>query len=116
MYSNKASFASIRSVAAASITGSYTALGAVLAQPAVGIIVTNLTDGQVLVSIDGTNDHLVFGVSAVPVFVPISSLIPNKAAGDQFVLPASTQFYVKDGPTASTTGSFYLQVVQATRV
>jgi hypothetical protein len=109
-YSTKAQFSTIRSAAVASIGAAYATIGSALTERAVILSFKNATNGDVFVSTDGTNNHLFFPANSFSVF-DVKTNSP-KFAGD-LMFPVGTQFYVKDGPTAATTGTFYIEIVDA---
>ena|SRR3972149_2311042 len=107
-YTNRASFATIRSATAAAIGAGYTTLGVSLTEPAVILSFLNNTNGDVFVSTDGTTDHLILPAATYQIF-DIRTNAPNLS---NLLFRAGTQFSVKDGPTVATSGTFYLQVVE----
>lgn len=110
-YNSRAKWDTIRSATAAAITGSYGTIGAVLSTPAVVVCFKNATNGEVLVSIDGTNDHIYMAANSFTIY----DVRTNAPEGDNYSFREGTQFYVKDGTTASTTGTFYLEVLSLTK-
>lgn len=108
MYSNRAQFDTIRSVAAGSITGSFVALGPALASPGVAFNCLNQTNGDVQVSFDGTNTHLTLPANSYQVW----DVRTNSPALNEYVLAGGTQFYVKQGTTSPSTGTFYVEVLK----
>lgn len=97
----------LRSMAFGSITNSYQAFGSVLAHPVRMFRLINPSNGDLLFSLDGTNDHF---------FIPSTSFVlydltANRAqVGPTFVLPKGTQFYIKYS-TAPTTKAAYLECI-----
>lgn len=87
-----ARFEAVRSIAAGSLTGAYQAVGSATSNPVRLVFVSNATQGDIMVSIDGTND-------AYPVLAGTSVLLDIQAnikeKDDNYVLPAGTTFYVK---------------------
>jgi hypothetical protein len=107
MYSNRAQFETIRSVAAGSVTASYVALGGPLLSQCVAFSLVNETNGDVQVSFDGTNTNL----TAPPNSYAVWDVRTNSPALNEYVLAGGTQFYVKQGTTVPTTGNFYVEVM-----
>jgi hypothetical protein len=106
----KAQLEVLRSLAFGSISGSYAAVGAPLANPCRLICITNNTDGDMLFSIDGTNDHLFVGAGSFKLFdVQTNSRPVNE---DEYVFRVGTQFYVKES-TSPTTGDVYIEALYA---
>lgn len=101
----------LRSLANGSITGSYVAVGGPLTHNWRMFRLINDTDGDMFVSVDGTNNNY---------FVPANSFVLYDLAcngasvmqTDVFVLAIGTQFYVKYS-TAPTVKSFYIEGVYA---
>lgn len=108
VYKNIASFATLKTTTPASIGATYAAVGSVLANPAVVVTFINNTNGDVLVSTDATNDMLSMSASTFRVF----DLTANSPQPTTYVFPKGTQFYIKDGTTPSTTGSFNIEILQ----
>lgn len=110
VYKNTASFAPLKNTTSASIGATYAAVGTILANPAVVLTFINNTNGDVLVSTDGTNDMLSLSASTFRVF----DITTNGPSPTTYVFPKGTQFYVKDGTTPSTTGNFSIEILQVT--
>lgn len=101
----RVSIENLRSVANASITNSYLALGTPLSFPSRIVAFTNTTDADMLISNDGTNDKLIVPKGTAKLY----DLTTNKRASDEdFSFAAKTQFYVKY-VTAPSSGSIYLE-------
>lgn len=102
-----AKFDTLRTLAFGSISGSYAAVGVVLVNPANAFRLINNTNGDMLFSVDGTNDNF---------FVPASSFVlydiaANKSyPSNNLQVAAQTQFYVKQS-TAPTSGAIYIEIV-----
>ena len=111
-YSNKAFFDTLRSTTPASIGAAYATFGSVLTYATLIVCFKNYTNGDVYVSTDGTNDHLLIPANSYTVY----DLRTNAPFNLEYAFAIGTQFYVKDGPTAPTTGTFVLEtlVVRAT--
>lgn len=107
---NQAKFEVLKSTT--SIGASYATIGTPLSAPAVLLTFKNATDGDVLVSTDGTNDMLALPANSFNVF----DVRTNATINTDLVFAEGTQFYVKDGTTPSTTGTFYIEAVIITQV
>lgn len=104
-YSNKAIFEELRS---GTIFGAaYAAFGSPYTNRVVVVTFKNNTDGDVVVSTDGVTDHKYFPAGSYEV-VDVRTNAPNDT---DLSLPIGLQFYVKDGVTPSTTGTFYIEAV-----
>ena len=99
-----ATFDLLRNVAFGSITSGYVALGTPLGHLTRLIILTNNTDKDVLVSIDGVNDYL-YLVAGTFKLLDVST---NRETACNFYLPLNTQFYVKYA-SAPSKGNFFIE-------
>lgn len=107
-------FDTLRSKAFGAITGSYTTLGSALTQNWRVMRICNNTDGDLLISSDGTNDKI-FVPAYGFVLYDLATNAENVKNSDWFVLSIGTQFYVKYS-TAPTVGSVYLEGIYSTGV
>lgn len=110
MFKNTAKFDSLRSLGVASIGASYAALGNVLPSEAVILTFKNQTNGDVLVSTDGTNNMLIFPANSFGVY----DIRTNAPEMTNLMFAKGTQFYVKDGTTAASSGTFFMEVIIVT--
>lgn len=110
MFSYQAKFDTLRSAAHTSIGASYATIGSALPSEAVILTFKNQTNGDVLVSTDGTNDMLTLPANSFNVY-DIRANAPNNS---DFLFRKGTQFYVKDGTTAAASGTFYIEAVIVT--
>lgn len=104
---DRAEFDTIRSSGFAAIGAAYATIGTPLTERAVVLSFKNNTNGDVFVSDDGVNDKLFLPANSFTIF-DIRTNAPNYT---NLVFPIGTQFYVKDGPTATTAGTFYIEVL-----
>lgn len=109
---NQASFEILKSTTPASIGASYAAVGSPLSSPAVVVTFKNHTNGDVLISTDGTNDMLALAANSFNVY----DIRTNAPVNCDLEFAQGTQFYIKDGTTPSTTGAFYIEAVIITQV
>ena len=93
----------LRSLAAASIIGTYSAIGAAFLHPIRVFMLQNLTDEDVLFSFDGTNDHMILPSNGF-ILVDVTS---NSAISQGFFVAKGTVIYAKQSGVP-TTGSVYL--------
>ena len=110
MFKNTAKFDTLRSAAVASIGASYATIGSVLPSEAVVLTFKNQTNGDVLVSTDGTNNMLVFPANSYGVY----DIRTNAPSVTDLMFAKGTQFYVKDGTTAASLGTFFIEAVIVT--
>lgn len=107
-YSNSVVFEAIRSKAAAP-GATYVVCGAAYTNRIVELAFINNTNGDFVVSDDAS-------VSAGKFYLPAGSyrvidIRANAANLTDLTGPINLQFYVKDGTTASTTGTFYIEAI-----
>jgi hypothetical protein len=106
MGSNIVRFDAVRSVAFGSITASYTALGTTFGHAMRVLHFINNTDGDVMISFDGTTDN-------VPVIAPgfsLYDLTSDQDSNEMFRYEVGTQLYIKY-LTAPTKGTFYVVAI-----
>lgn len=93
----------VRSLAFGGISGTYAVVGTPLANPARIVIFQNFTDGDLMISFDGVNDHL-----PVPNKGEVKlDVTTNKTNIQGFYISQHTQFWVKQ-ISAPTVGSLYI--------
>lgn len=109
---NQASFETLKSLAHTSIGASYAAIGTPLSSPAVVVTFKNQTNGDVLVSTDGTLDKLVLPANSFTIY----DIRTNAPVNSNFMFAQGTQFYIKDGTSAPSSGTFYIEAVIITQV
>lgn len=93
----------LRSLAAASVVVGYTAIGDPLVYPMRIMLVQNLTDAQVVFSLDGVNDHFTLPAGG---FI-LLDLQANNIVKEGWNIAAQTTFYVKRVATP-TAGNVYV--------
>lgn len=98
-------FDALRSLGFVEIAAGYTIVGTVFEHPIRLLLMQNYTDGDVSISFDGVNDHMVLsnGAQVVLDFASDASSVAgiwSLAIGDGV--------YVKQLGAAPTTGSFYV--------
>lgn len=107
-------FDAIRSKASGSITNSYTVLGSALTRNWRITRIINDTDGDVMISADGTTDNLYLPAGSFVLYDFATNAVSVNES-DWFVMQINTQFYVKY-TSAPTTGSVYIEGVYSTGV
>jgi hypothetical protein len=112
MSAKKVYFDTLRSLASASISASYAAVGTPLTVEPRIMCITNKTQGDMIFSIDSSNasGNLFVAAGSFKLFDLTANLVPGK--DDNFVIAKGTQFYVKQ-VTAPTSGSVYLEFIYA---
>ena len=97
----------LRSLIYTSMGASYVAVGTKFLHPIRLVGITNGTNGALLLSTDGSTDHLFIPAGGYKLF----DLTVNRNLTDpQFVLPTGTQFYVKLSGAPSS-GSVYIEAL-----
>lgn len=106
-----AHFDTLRSLAFGGISGTYAALGSALTTNTRIFKLTNGTDGDLFVTLNGTNDHIFLPAGSFSLY-DLSTNSPPINVTDNLVLAIGTQFSVKQS-TAPTSGSVYLEAISA---
>lgn len=107
-------FDPIRSKVFGSITNAYTTLGTPLTKNWRMFRIINNTDGDMLISADGTTDNLIVPAKSY-VLYDLATNAQNVQDTDWFVMQIGTQFYVKYN-TAPTSGAVWLEGIYSTGV
>jgi len=110
MASNRAYLEPLRSLAFGGISASYAPVGDPFDNPIRLICFTNNTQGDMIFSIDGVNDHLFIKSGSFKLFDITTNHRP--AHQDDFVFAIGTRFFVKQS-TAPVSGSVYIEVMYA---
>lgn len=105
-------FEPLRSALFSSITTSYTPIGSGFSNPNRLLKVTNLTDGNLLISFDGVNDHDIVAASGFFLYDFCSNKSSTSGLLEQ---PLGTVVYVKSTGSAPTQGSVYVTVIYASQ-
>lgn len=92
----------VRTLAFGSVSGTYTGVGTVLANPCRIMFVQNLTDATLMFSLDGVNDHFPLPANGFLVL----DIASNQSLGQGFFMSTGQRLYVKTVGTPST-GSVY---------
>jgi hypothetical protein len=101
----------IRTKASGAITGSYTTLGGPTTHLWRMFRFTNTTDGDLLISFDGTTDNLIVPAGSFVLYDVCTNAAPSNL-NDNLLVGIGTQIYVKYN-TAPTTGSVWLEGLYA---
>jgi hypothetical protein len=104
-------FDPIRTLAFGGISGSYAAIGTPLATNWRLFKITNNTDGDLLISADGTTDNLFVPKMSFTLY-DLSTNGQPASQTDDFVMQIGTQFYAKQS-TAPTAGALWIEGVYA---
>jgi hypothetical protein len=111
LYKNAATFDTLRSASSAAIGANYAAVGSALPSPAVVLTFKNATNGDVYISTNGVDNMLYLPANSFNVF----DVRTNSPTYNDLMFKEGTVFYAKDGPTASTLGTFYIEAVIVVR-
>ena len=111
MTSNRATFDNIRSIALGSITNAYQALATAGGQkpflhPVRILHFVNNTNGDMMVSFDGVNDHVIITANTGVIY----DITSDEDYPESLRMSANTTVYVKyiSAPTTPADGAFYL--------
>jgi hypothetical protein len=109
MYSNavRARFDGLRSIPFGSISGTYALIDSPLNFPCRIIKLVNTTDGEVLISVNGIDDHDVIPAGG---FVLYDATANRSDMGGVFLFAEGDRFYVKSD-AALTSGTVYLTTI-----
>ena len=106
----KAAFLPAASGSHTVVTGSYAVLGDAFTQPVVMFHIASSLNQAILLSFDGTNDHILVPARTLATF----DLSSNKRPETRLELPIGTQIYIKQGPdTGATSGDIYITLIYA---
>jgi len=98
IFARRIKFEPLRSLSYADITTSYVAVGSATENPAHVAYISNITNGSLLFSFDGMNNHLIIPANGY-FLLDIST---NKVTQEGFWLAEGTTLYVKQFDTPTT--------------
>lgn len=107
-------FDALRTKAFGAITNAYTTLGTALTRNWRMFKITNNTDGDLFISLDGTTDNMFVPANSFTLW-DLSTNALNVQDSDWFVMQLSSQFYVKYS-TAPTAGDVWIEAVYSSGV
>lgn len=105
---SRAHFESLRTLSAASISGTYAAVGVPLANQVRAFCITNNTQGDLIFSLDNTNASGNMFVAAGSYKLYDVQANINPQFDDKYVLAIGEQFYVKQS-TAPVAGNVWIE-------
>lgn len=109
-YGTRVWFEPLRELAFGSIGAAYTAIGTGTVDYTRLFTISNSTDVDVYISLDGSTDNIRLSAGSAKVF----DLTANKVQDDGFFIKKTTVFYVKrTAMGAPTTGSVWVEVMAA---
>jgi len=100
-------FEPVRELPAASITGTYAALGAPVGDHLRVLSLNNTLVEDVYISFDGQTDQLRLAANSFKMF----DLAANKVRDDGLFLPVGTQIYARLAGAASPSGTLWAEAV-----
>lgn len=96
----------VRTLAFTDISGTYMGIGSALSNPARLIWLNNLTDGALMCSLNGVDDHFPLPAQSFLIL----DITSNKTMSHGFYIAEGTRFYVQQLGDAPTLGEVYLTV------
>lgn len=109
-YNSKFTPETVRTRSGASLTNVYKTIGTVITNPSRMLVIVNNTGILVMISWDGTNDHVPLLAGASLILDESSNSVANAA----LVTAAKTQFYARDPANLGTgTDNIYLSTFYA---
>ena len=103
----KVQFEAVRLAAFGAIGASYTALGSATSAQARIVCITNTTNQDVYISIDGTADQIRVAANSFKLF----DFTTNRNKDEGYFLVSGTTFYQKHAGVAPTSGNLWIEVV-----
>lgn len=105
---SRAYFESLRTLAAAGISGAYATVGTPLDNPLRSFCITNNTQGDMIFSVDSSDasGNMFVAAGSYKLYDVQSNINPQ--FDDKYVLPIGTQFYVKQN-TAPVDGDVWIE-------
>lgn len=94
----------LRSLAFGSIGAAYMGIGTSFEHPIRQIILINNTDVNVVISLDGVNDHVVL-ISSSQIILDVTA---NKTREQGWYIAEGERLYVKEESSSPASGSVYL--------
>lgn len=107
MYKDAAAFDTLRSLGFAGMSGSYAAVGTSTTFAIAIMNFKNFTNGDVIISTDGVHDMLYIPANSFSLY----DIRTNAPRATDLLFPIGTQFFAKQGTTAATSGTFYIELV-----
>lgn len=99
----------IRVLAFGGIAVAYAPVGTLLLSPARIFCLNNLTNVNLMASLDGVNDHFILP----PGGFKLIDCTANRTTIENFFVAEGTIFYVRDIGVAAASGSFYVEVIRS---
>lgn len=107
MFKDAAAFDTLRSLGFAGMSGSYAVIGTPTTSVCAILNFKNFTNGDVIVSTDGVHDMLYIPSNSFSLY----DIRTNSPRNTDLLFSIGTQFFVKQGTTAATSGTFYIEII-----
>lgn len=104
----------LRTKGYAAITNSYTTIGTALTKNWRIFKITNNTNGDMLISLDGTTNNLFVPAGSFTLY-DLATNAANVSESDWFVMAIGSQYYIKYS-TAPTSGDVWIEGLYSTGV
>lgn len=108
-FGTRVNFDAVREVAFGGISGAYIVVGGPLTDHARLVNISNSTDADVYISVNGVTNNLRIAPNSFKLF----DFSSNKIQDDGLFVAIGTQFYVKQVSGAPTLGAVWIEVVSA---
>lgn len=108
-YGTRAQFDAVREVAFGGISGTYAVVGVPLTDHARIVCLSNSTNAEVYISVDGTANNFRLAANSFRLI----DFSTNKIRDDGLFVSIGTQFYVKQVSGAPSSGGVWVEVISA---
>lgn len=108
-FGTRANFDAVREVAFGGISGTYAVVGTPLTDHARVVVISNSTNAEIYISVDGTTNNLRLAANSFKLF----DFSSNKIRDDGLFVAVGTQFYVKQVSGAAASGAVWIEVISA---
>ena len=109
-YSKRMEVDEIRRLAFGAIGPTYSAVGTALAEPCRIFILSNITNVNILFSLDGATDHFLLP----PGGFKLIDVCTNKVRDDGFFVPDGTVFYARhEAGAPAASGEVFVEIMHA---
>lgn len=108
-FGTRAEFDAVREVAFGGISGAYAPVGTPLTDHARIVIMSNSTNAEVYISVDGINNNFRLATNSFKLI----DFSTNKIRDDGLFVAVGTQFYVKQVSGAPGSGAVWIEVISA---
>jgi len=107
-YSKRMNVDTLRRAAFGALGVAFAAVGTAITEPCRIFILSNLTNNNIIFSLDGVNDHFYLP----PGGFKLIDVCTNKVRDEGFFVPDGTVFYARhEAAAAPTTGSVFVEIL-----